>query len=222
MNNLGLIESVSSMLVRGGWVLLPIFLIGWFAWFFIVERIFYLNKQKFNYTKFWKEIDKLNADEAIKKCANYKGNSYFKSIIIAISTNANKGEKVMINWLNQVEAEFQNSINHHVRTITVLAAMAPLLGLLGTVSGMVHTFENITLFGFGNPVLMADGISEALLTTQAGLIVAFPLVLAGNNINNRVRNIQDQVHKNALYLVSKLNDKNLDNISLNDKQGDSL
>lgn len=222
MNNLGLIESVSSMLVRGGWVLLPIFLIGWFAWFFIVERIFYLNKQKFNYTKFWKEIDKLNADEAIKKYANYNGNSYFKSIVIAISTNANKGEKVMINWLNQVEAEFQNSINHHVRTITVLAAMAPLLGLLGTVSGMVHTFENITLFGFGNPVLMADGISEALLTTQAGLIVAFPLVLAGNNINNRVRNIQDQVHKNALYLVSKLNDKNLDNISLNDKQGDSL
>jgi len=74
----------------------------------------------------------------------------------------------------------------HSKNIAALAAVAPLLGLLGTVMGMVHTFETIEHFGFGNPVLLADGISEALLTTQAGLLVAFPLLLA-NIRNNKHR-----------------------------------
>jgi biopolymer transport protein ExbB/TolQ len=65
-----------------------------------------------------------------------------------------------------------------VRTIKGLAAIAPMLGLLGTVTGMVDTFNTISRFGFGNPSLLADGISEALLTTQAGLLIAFPLLIA--------------------------------------------
>ena len=62
-------------------------------------------------------------------------------------------------------------------TMTAWIAVAPLLGLLGTVVGMVETFEVINLFGIGNPHLMAQGISVALLTTQAGLIVAFPALI---------------------------------------------
>ncbi|MCL2206951.1 MAG: MotA/TolQ/ExbB proton channel family protein [Fibromonadales bacterium] len=73
----------------------------------------------------------------------------------------------------------------HYKNIATLAAIAPLLGLLGTVMGMVHTFETIKNFGFGNPVLLADGISEALLTTQAGLLVAFPLLLANTYLKRR-------------------------------------
>jgi flagellar motor component MotA len=73
----------------------------------------------------------------------------------------------------------------HAKNIAALAAVAPLLGLLGTVMGMVHTFETIEKFGFGNPVLLADGISEALLTTQAGLLVAFPLLLANTYIKRK-------------------------------------
>ncbi len=62
-------------------------------------------------------------------------------------------------------------------TMAAWIAVAPLLGLLGTVVGMVETFEVINLFGIGNPHLMAQGISVALLTTQAGLIVAFPALI---------------------------------------------
>jgi len=78
----------------------------------------------------------------------------------------------------------------HSKNIASLAAVAPLLGLLGTVMGMVHTFETIERFGFGNPVLLADGISEALLTTQAGLLVAFPLLLANTYIKRRIKKRQ--------------------------------
>ena len=78
------------------------------------------------------------------------------------------------------------------------ASIAPLLGLLGTVSGMVHTFKTIQQFGFGNPVLLADGISEALLTTQAGLLVAFPLMLVYNYLESRVDSIGDFAWGEAL------------------------
>ena len=74
----------------------------------------------------------------------------------------------------------------HCKNIATLAAVAPLLGLLGTVMGMVLTFETIASFGFGNPVLLADGISEALLTTQAGLLTAFPLILANIYIKKSI------------------------------------
>ena len=77
-----------------------------------------------------------------------------------------------------------------------------MLGLLGTVSGMVHTFETIQLFGFGNPVLLADGISEALLTTQAGLLVAFPLMLAYNYLAGRVEDVEKQAWSEALKYES--------------------
>jgi len=68
------------------------------------------------------------------------------------------------------------------RMAGVMAKAAPLLGLLGTVTGMVRTFDVITLYGNQNPVLMADGISEALITTQSGLIIAFPLLLLNNRM----------------------------------------
>ncbi|MCL2102216.1 MAG: MotA/TolQ/ExbB proton channel family protein [Fibromonadales bacterium] len=64
----------------------------------------------------------------------------------------------------------------------IMAKIAPLLGLLGTVTGMVKTFEVITIYGNQNPVLMADGISEALITTQSGLVIAFPLLLLNNRL----------------------------------------
>ncbi|MCL2282758.1 MAG: MotA/TolQ/ExbB proton channel family protein [Fibromonadales bacterium] len=67
----------------------------------------------------------------------------------------------------------------------IMAKVAPLLGLLGTVTGMVRTFDVITLYGNQNPVLLADGISEALITTQSGLIIAFPLLLLNNRLVER-------------------------------------
>jgi biopolymer transport protein ExbB len=69
-----------------------------------------------------------------------------------------------------------------VRMAGIMAKVAPLFGLLGTVTGMVRTFKVITIFGNQNPVLMADGISEALITTQSGLIIAFPILLINQKL----------------------------------------
>ncbi|WP_141694776.1 MotA/TolQ/ExbB proton channel family protein [Candidatus Thiodiazotropha endoloripes] len=82
-----------------------------------------------------------------------------------------------------------------LRLLAIFAAVAPLLGLLGTVTGMIETFQSITLFGTGDPKLMSGGISQALVTTELGLAVAIPMVLLHSYLagrSNRVIRLLDQ------------------------------
>ena len=87
--------------------------------------------------------------------------------------------------------------------ILVIAAVAPLLGLLGTVVGMIGTFEVITEFGTGDPKLLARGISVALVTTMLGLIVAIPLLLFGNMLKGWAQKSKDAIERNALRVVNE-------------------
>ncbi|ABA88103.1 biopolymer transport membrane proton channel, TolQ-related protein [Syntrophotalea carbinolica DSM 2380] len=80
-----------------------------------------------------------------------------------------------------------------IPAIMILAAAAPLLGLLGTVSGMVETFRVIGLYGMGNAQAMASGIREALLTTQAGLLVAIPGLIVGQIMRRKVRGLHQDL-----------------------------
>ena len=88
--------------------------------------------------------------------------------------------------------------------IAILAAVAPLLGLLGTVTGIIRTFGVIQSFGNANPSLMAGGISEALITTAAGLIIAIPLLLAHSLLKGRVQTILSDAEKHAATLLNTL------------------
>ena len=92
-------------------------------------------------------------------------------------------------------------LDRHVGTILVLASLAPLIGLLGTVSGMITTFEVISLFGTGNASALAGGISEALITTQTGLVVALPGLVAGNFIRRRVERLKARMERFRLGLI---------------------
>lgn len=85
-------------------------------------------------------------------------------------------------------------ISRHLATITVLAATAPLLGLLGTVSGMIGTFKVIMLYGTGNAHALAEGISQALITTQTGLVVAIPGLFAAFTLRRQARKIQQSLY----------------------------
>lgn len=82
--------------------------------------------------------------------------------------------------------------------VLVIAAVAPLLGLLGTVTGMIETFDVITRFGTGDPKLLASGIAVALITTEVGLIVAIPLLLVGNLLNGWAANLKTDLELAAL------------------------
>jgi biopolymer transport protein ExbB len=86
--------------------------------------------------------------------------------------------------------------------ITVFAAVAPLLGLLGTVTGMISTFDVITEYGTGDPKLLSGGISEALVTTQLGLMVAIPTLLLGNLFSGWAERIKAGMESAALQVTN--------------------
>ena len=89
-----------------------------------------------------------------------------------------------------------------ISSIKLLAAVAPLLGLLGTVIGMIGTFQAITLFGTGDPKLMAGGISQALVTTMLGLIAAVPLLFMHNQLDTRSREIIQIIEEEAIGKIA--------------------
>mgnify|MGYP003675402591 CR=1 FL=1 len=93
-------------------------------------------------------------------------------------------------------------ITRYLSLLKIIAAVAPLLGLLGTVTGMIITFQAITLFGAGDPRLMAGGISQALITTVLGLSVAIPVLLLHNVVQSRARSITDILQHEAVAVVA--------------------
>ena len=89
-------------------------------------------------------------------------------------------------------------------TMQTLAAVAPLLGLLGTVSGMINTFQVITLFGTGDPHMLSGGISEALVTTQLGLAVAIPIMVLHHMLNSRVDTLANDMEEKGTALIATI------------------
>lgn len=100
-------------------------------------------------------------------------------------------------------------INRHLPLLKIIAAVAPLMGLLGTVTGMIVTFQAITLFGAGDPRLMAGGISQALITTVLGLCVAIPMLLLHNLVQGRARGITEILQQRAVALVAERSETSL-------------
>lgn len=92
-------------------------------------------------------------------------------------------------------------LDRHLGTLAVLGGIAPLLGLLGTVTGMIHTFELVTLFGSGNERILSQGISEALVTTMSGLMIAVPVLLAHAFLSRRVRVILGELEQSIAAFI---------------------
>nr|WP_320049954.1 MotA/TolQ/ExbB proton channel family protein [uncultured Desulfuromonas sp.] len=105
--------------------------------------------------------------------------------------------------LLQLQQRQSNDVDRFIGTILVLASAAPLMGLLGTVSGMITTFDVISVFGTGNARAMAAGISEALITTQAGLVVAVPGLILGALLHRRAEQIKERMQRFSLHLLQQ-------------------
>ncbi len=141
-----------------------------------------------------------NKHEALEAIKGYEGSTarVIKSALRNIDKDREHIEDVIMeNILNE-----SSQIDRYGSFVLVIAAVAPLLGLLGTVTGMIETFDVITEFGTGDPKLLSGGISAALVTTMQGLIVAIPLLLIGNLLSGWAQNIKDSMEQNALHIVN--------------------
>ena len=113
-------------------------------------------------------------------------------------------EQEIVERLTRPEA---HTIDKHIQTIVVLSKAAPLLGLLGTVCGMISTFEVISFFGTGEAKSLAGGISEALITTQTGLLVAVPGLVLGSLLQKRAEVIKARMQRFSLALLRSLENR---------------
>ncbi|WP_086968110.1 MotA/TolQ/ExbB proton channel family protein [Vibrio coralliirubri] len=104
----------------------------------------------------------------------------------------------------------QTHLEKGLSMLKLLAALAPMLGLLGTVTGMIETFQVITQFGNGDPKVMAGGISMALVTTVLGLVAAMPLLLAHNILSTQAENICNILEKQGIGLVAEQAEKTVE------------
>ena len=118
---------------------------------------------------------------------------------------ANKGRDLESLELKLDEAILKETgkLDRGISTIKILAAVAPLLGLLGTVTGMIGTFQAITLFGTGDPKLMAGGISQALVTTVLGLVAAIPLIVLHSLVSGKSKGITQVLEEQSIGLIAE-------------------
>jgi biopolymer transport protein ExbB len=105
--------------------------------------------------------------------------------------------------LDEVVLRESSKLESLVWLVRIVSVVAPLLGLLGTVTGMIRTFQSITLFGAGDPRMMAGGISEALMTTMLGLVAAIPLVLLHAALANNTKKIVDTLDEQSAGLIAQ-------------------
>ncbi len=116
-------------------------------------------------------------------------------IALASSTREERDDRLYAALLQQ-----RNRLERWLGGIAMTASVAPLLGLLGTVSGMIATFKAMTLFGSGDPNVVSGGIAEALITTELGLVVAIPALLAHALMSRRVKSYFAQLENDAVHL----------------------
>lgn len=201
-------QSLFSTIKAGGLLVYPIIGVGLIALVLIFERLFVLGRIK---ATSGKRMDKIMsyADEGDwGGCEEFcEHNSNFPTCRVLKNTMLYKGEsqEVIEHAMQEAILRELPKMERFLPTLSILAAVAPLLGLLGTVTGMINTFNILTIFGTGDPRMMSGGISEALVTTQLGLAVAIPVMLCHHMLERRVDKIlADIEEKGTRFSVALL------------------
>ncbi|MEG3220156.1 MotA/TolQ/ExbB proton channel family protein [Vibrio gigantis] len=138
------------------------------------------------------------------------GNNPLGRVLAVYNKEQNQTVEALELRLLEAVVDEQRHLEKGLSMLKLLAALAPMLGLLGTVTGMIETFQVITQFGNGDPKVMAGGISMALVTTVLGLVAAMPLLLAHNILSTQAENIRNILEKQGIGLVAEQAEKTVE------------
>lgn len=192
-----------ELVKAGGWLMLPILACSVVALGICVERWLALNSKKIAPPSLladiwgWLKKGELNNE----RLRNLKHSSPLGRILASGLANARHGRDVMKESIEETASHVIHDLERYLNTLGTIAAIAPLLGLLGTVLGMIRVFTEITNNGTGNVALLAGGISEALITTAAGLSVAIPALMMHRYFSRRIDTIVVTLEQETLKLV---------------------
>jgi biopolymer transport protein ExbB len=138
------------------------------------------------------------------KIRSLKDSSPLGNVLAAGLINSRHGRQIMKESIEEVASHEIHEMERYLNALGTVAAVAPLMGLLGTVIGMIKVFAEIMAQGTGQANLLAGGISEALITTAAGLVVAIPALICHRILQRRVDEIVVYMEQEALKLVDVL------------------
>ncbi|MFO7840286.1 MAG: MotA/TolQ/ExbB proton channel family protein [Desulfosalsimonadaceae bacterium] len=196
---------IREMVPKGGLLVWPILAVLAIGLLIVLERVIFLFRKRLDPNSLINRIESLAGEnkwsECTRACAAYAGKPVARVLQAGIRCCHMEREE-MENALQEAILREIPSMERFLSTLGMLAAIAPLLGLLGTVTGMIDTFHVITLHGTGDPRLMSGGISEALVTTMLGLSVAIPLMLSQTLLNRSVDKTIGQMEEKAVALVN--------------------
>jgi len=195
---------ITKFIVAGGITMIPLLALPLWALVLIILQILqYRRRQARDIKTGWQVVAKLEeGDKELAKQIGLQSNTLVTEVLKACA-----GESSRENVENKIEGilvKDEPVLNKYVNTIAVIAGVAPLLGLLGTVTGMISLFDTITRFGTGDPQMMAGGISEALITTETGLTIAIPLLLVHNFLKNWRSRLKSDFEKNTIDILGYL------------------
>ena len=197
--------SLKEQIQSGGPIVWPILGIGVAALLIIIERFIFLRKVNINADKMMNRVNELGAqqkwDDCVNLCEKQKTRPVPKVLLAGINARTLSRED-MENVLQETILREIPRLEKFLSTLGMLAAIAPLLGLLGTVTGMINTFHVITFYGTGDPKMMSGGISEALTTTMLGLGVAIPIMLFYTFLSRNVETIISQMEEKGVALTN--------------------
>ncbi len=199
---------VFEILLSGGWLMLPIILCSVVALAIIAERFYALNVSR---------VVPQRARNLARRCAlqaaanpeqlqALRTDSPLGRVLAAGLHNRGQSREDLKSAIEEAGRQEVHGLNRYLNALGTIAAITPLLGLLGTVVGMISVFAAITSAGVGDPTALAGGISQALMTTAAGLFVAIPSLVFSRYFHRRVDDLVMAMEQESLALVNTLVD----------------
>jgi biopolymer transport protein ExbB len=194
----------STTMKNGGVLAWPIVILFGLAMAFAIERLIAWTRYSRVSHKKLRELSTYLSEDKIEEANNLKESfsGYYGQIVSVVIENHRKSREESESHIEEVFLKAVPQLEKRLNTISVLGGAAPLLGLLGTVFGMIQLFDVITIYGTSDPKLLAGGISIALVTTQMGLIVAVPVTLVHNFVRNRIKNLVSDLDAWSLHLLN--------------------
>jgi biopolymer transport protein ExbB len=190
----------------GGIVMVPIILCSILAVAITLERLWTLRGQNVVpeelTDKIWQWVE--NRSLSDKQIMALQQHSPLGRVLAAGLANRYRDRLVMMEAIEDAGRHVMHDLERYLNTLATIASISPLLGLLGTVVGMIRTFRAVTIAGIGDPSALAGGIAEALVTTAGGLIVAIPSLVAYRYLRGKVDALVIDMEKESLRLVQAI------------------
>ncbi|MDB5105726.1 MAG: MotA/TolQ/ExbB proton channel [Fibrobacteres bacterium] len=198
-------KSLFHTVKTGGVFMWPLLIIPVVVLVLFFQKLFAVFRSRAADRFYAQAVENLSArpEESLKIAKNQPGSSVLK-VIGAVAANRGKDRELAEKDVKEVLLFEVPRLERHLTTLSVMAAAAPLLGLLGTVSGLIAMFQVITQHGVNDPKLLAGGIGEALIATETGLLIAIPTLMGHNFLANRVDRLVSDMEFYGLKALNTL------------------